>query len=110
MGERYCFSPHMMKQPKSLATHRKLAGSTLVDRLLRTPCGGIMRALIGLWTISIISIPAVFAQPGNIVTGNGGNDRSNANLFESQLSPSSVSSTSFGKIGALPVDGQVYAQ
>ena len=44
------------------------------------------------------------------VTGNGGNDRTNANLLETQLSPATVSSSTFGKIGTFPVDGQVYAQ
>jgi uncharacterized protein (TIGR03437 family) len=44
------------------------------------------------------------------VTANGGNDRTNANLQETQLSPATVSSATFGKIGTFPVDGQVYAQ
>jgi hypothetical protein len=46
----------------------------------------------------------------NILTANYNNDRSNANLQETQLSPATVSSSSFGKLGVFPVDGQVYAQ
>src|SRR5947208_5779344 len=46
----------------------------------------------------------------NILTANGNNDRTNANLQEKQLIPATVTPESFGKIGALAVDGQIYAQ
>ncbi len=46
----------------------------------------------------------------NILTANGNNDRTNANLQESALSPATVNSTTFGKLGSFAVDGQVYAQ
>src|SRR3954466_12394827 len=46
----------------------------------------------------------------NILSANGNNDRTNSNLSEYQLSPATVTVGSFGKIGAFPVDGQVYAQ
>jgi hypothetical protein len=46
----------------------------------------------------------------NILTGNGNNDRTNANLQEFQLSPATVRASAFGKLGVFPVDGQVYAQ
>ena len=46
----------------------------------------------------------------NILTANGSNDRTNANLQEVQLTPSAVTPVSFGKLGYFPVDGQVYAQ
>jgi uncharacterized protein (TIGR03437 family) len=46
----------------------------------------------------------------NILTANGNNDRTNSNLQETQLSPATVTPTAFGKLGALPVDGQVYSQ
>ena len=46
----------------------------------------------------------------NILTANGDNNRDNANLQETQLSPAIVSSSTFGKLGVLPVDGQVYSQ
>jgi hypothetical protein len=46
----------------------------------------------------------------NILTGNGNNDRTNASLREIQLSPATVNSSSFGKLGVFQVDGQVYGQ
>ena len=46
----------------------------------------------------------------NMLTANGNNDRTNANLQEARLSPATVSSSAFGKLGVFPVDGQVYAQ
>src|ERR1019366_1478920 len=42
----------------------------------------------------------------NILTGNGNNDRTNASLREIQLSPATVNSSSFGKLGVFQVDGQ----
>jgi hypothetical protein len=46
----------------------------------------------------------------NILTANGDNDRTNSNLQETQLSPATVNASAFGKLGAFPVDGQVYSQ
>lgn len=46
----------------------------------------------------------------NILTGNGDNDRTNANLQEVRLAPATVTPDTFGKLGAFPVDGQVYSQ
>ena len=46
----------------------------------------------------------------NVLTGNGNNDRTNANLQELWLSTATVRSSAFGKLGVFPVDGQVYAQ
>src|SRR5262249_3889876 len=53
-----------------------------------------------------------FSSPAqvNILTANGNNDRTNANLQETLLSPATVNSTTFGKLGTLSVDGQIYAQ
>jgi hypothetical protein len=45
----------------------------------------------------------------SILTANGDNNRTNANLRESYLTPQNVAQ-SFGKLGSFPVDGQVYAQ
>ena len=45
-----------------------------------------------------------------VLTANGSNDRTNANLQETNLTPVNVIPGSFGKLGSLPVDGQVYAQ
>src|SRR5215472_16004121 len=61
-----------------------------------------------------VVIAAVLAAAGsaqvNVLTANYGNERTNANLQETLLTPAKVSPGSFGKRGALPVDGQVYAQ
>jgi uncharacterized protein (TIGR03437 family) len=46
----------------------------------------------------------------NILTANGDNDRNNSNLQETQLSPATVNSSTFGRLGTWPVDGQVYSQ
>jgi hypothetical protein len=46
----------------------------------------------------------------NILTANGGNDRTNSNLQETALRPATVGPASFGKVASFPVDGQVYAQ
>jgi uncharacterized protein (TIGR03437 family) len=46
----------------------------------------------------------------DILTAGGNNERTGANLQEVQLSPDTVSSNTFGKLGTYPVDGQVYAQ
>ena len=46
----------------------------------------------------------------NVLTANGDNERTNSNLQETQLNPGSVLPGLFGKLGSLPVDGQVYAQ
>ena len=46
----------------------------------------------------------------HVLTANGGNDRTNANLQETQLSRATVNAETFGKLGTFPVDGQVYAQ
>jgi hypothetical protein len=56
--------------------------------------------------LSGLQIPAQI----NILTANGGNDRTNSNLQETALSPATVSAANFGKVAAFPVDGQVYAQ
>src|SRR5215469_15104949 len=65
-----------------------------------------------LW--SYISLILVIYGTGlaqvNLLTANGGNDRANANLQETQLTPANVSRSSFGKLASFPVDGQVYSQ
>lgn len=68
-----------------------------------------MRAIVGLAFWWILACSQAHTQV-NILTANGSNDRSNSNLQETQLSPSSVSPSAFGKLGVLHVDGQVYAQ
>lgn len=46
----------------------------------------------------------------NVLTANYDNQRTNANLQETRLKPSNVSSATFGKIAGVSVDGQIYAQ
>jgi hypothetical protein len=53
---------------------------------------------------------ATLSAQVNVLSANYGNDRTNANLLETQLTPANVAAGSFGKIGSFPVDGQVYAQ
>ncbi|HEV2687537.1 MAG TPA: hypothetical protein VGV35_03255 [Bryobacteraceae bacterium] len=50
-----------------------------------------------------------FAQP-NVLTSNYDNQRTNANLQETTLNASNVNTANFGRLGAFPVDGQIYAQ
>ena len=49
------------------------------------------------------------AQP-NVLTANYDNNRSGANLAETILRPGSVNAEEFGKVGAFPVDGHIFAQ
>jgi hypothetical protein len=46
----------------------------------------------------------------SVLTANGDNNRTNANLSESHLTPQNVRPGSFGKLGSFPADGRVYAQ
>ena len=46
----------------------------------------------------------------NVLTGGNDNYRTNANLNETVLKPSNVKTSSFGRLFALAVDGQIYAQ
>ena len=51
---------------------------------------------------------AVFAQ--DVTTGSYDNSRTNANLNETTLTPGNVRASTFGRLFALSVDGQIYAQ
>ncbi len=68
-----------------------------------------MHPIVKIITVLLLSSLLGNAQV-NILTANGNNDRTNSNLQETQLSPATVNSSSFGKLGAFPVDGQVYSQ
>src|SRR5579871_4140590 len=46
----------------------------------------------------------------SVLTANYGNERTNANLQETRLTPTNISQLNFGKIGNFPVDGQIYSQ
>jgi hypothetical protein len=71
------------------------------------------RAILRLVLIGFV---ALAASPGqalaqvSVLTANGDNNRTNANLQESQLTPQNVRPGSFGKLGSFPADGQIYAQ
>jgi uncharacterized protein (TIGR03437 family) len=56
----------------------------------------------------LASIPA--AGQTDVLTGGYDNARSNGNLSETVLNPSSVTKSSFGRLFSLAVDGQIYAQ
>ena len=59
----------------------------------------------------LLSSPASLSRAQvNVLTANGANDRTNANLQEVRLAPATVAPATFGKLGAFPVDGQVYSQ
>ncbi len=58
--------------------------------------------------LGLLMVAAVEAQV-NVVTANYGNERAGANLQETVLNTANVA-RAFGKVGSLPVDGQVYAQ
>jgi uncharacterized protein (TIGR03437 family) len=61
--------------------------------------------------LSLTSLGCLLSQAQvNILTANGSNDRTNANLQEALLAPATVGPQSFGKLAAFPVDGQVYTQ
>jgi len=53
-------------------------------------------------------VSTAFGQ--NVLTGGNDNYRTNANLSETILQPSNVKASSFGRLFALSVDGQIYAQ
>lgn len=68
-----------------------------------------MSPLVRVFPLIAISCVLSYGQV-NILTANGSNDRTNANLQEVQLAPVTVGPASFGKLGSFAVDGQVYAQ
>src|SRR5271170_2350505 len=46
----------------------------------------------------------------NVFTAGYDTDRTNSNNSETILNPNSVNAQRFGKLGTLPVDGEIYAQ
>jgi uncharacterized protein (TIGR03437 family) len=62
--------------------------------------------VVGLFTI----IPLLSSAQTSVLTANYDNGRTNANVRETVLTTSNVKPALFGKTGAFPVDGQVYAQ
>ncbi|MGD0435107.1 MAG: hypothetical protein ABSB86_01480 [Bryobacteraceae bacterium] len=53
---------------------------------------------------------AIAAAQINVLTANYDTDRTNSNNSETILNPATVNAQSFGKLGTLPVDGEIYAQ
>jgi len=58
----------------------------------------------------LFTLAATAFSQVNVLTVNYGNERTSANTQETILNTSNVSSSTFGKLGAFPVDGQIYAQ
>ena len=76
---------------------------------LSYPCHAILRIyLAGL--IALAALTRQMTAQVSVLTANGDNNRTNANLSESHLTPQNVRAGSFGKLGSFPADGQVYAQ
>ena len=61
-------------------------------------------------SVAVACLGAAGGAQVNVLTANYGNERSNANIQEKLLTTGNVGPATFGRIGALPVDGQVYAQ
>jgi hypothetical protein len=73
------------------------------------PCRTIFRTcLLGL--MALTALPGQMPAQVSVLTANGDNYRTNANLSEPHLTPQNVRPGSFGKLGSFPADGQVYAQ
>lgn len=61
-------------------------------------------------SLTLFSLSSVVLSQVNVLTANYDNSRTNSNLNETLLNLSNVKPSTFGKIGAFPVDGQIYAQ
>ncbi|MGD0436481.1 MAG: hypothetical protein ABSB86_08445 [Bryobacteraceae bacterium] len=68
------------------------------------------RNYVALIATAGLLLPFTGSAQVSVLTANYDNARTNANLEETILTPASVNPRSFGKIGAFPVDGQIYAQ
>ena len=55
-------------------------------------------------------VPFTLAGQVDVLTSNYNNERTSANLSETVLTAKNVNKREFGKLGAFPVDGQIYAQ
>jgi hypothetical protein len=73
------------------------------------PCRTILRLCLAWLTLLAVSSGRVLAQV-SVLTANGDNERTNANLHEPRLTPQNVHEGSFGKLGSFPADGQIYTQ
>src|SRR5580698_8366284 len=69
------------------------------------------RAILGLCLFVIAGgIAQSRAASASVTTWHNDNSRDGVNSAETALNTSNVSSTTFGKLYSLPVDGQIYAQ
>jgi uncharacterized protein (TIGR03437 family) len=66
--------------------------------------------LVSRSSLILLSLSSVVLSQVSVLTANYDNSRTNSNLSEVILNQSNVKSGTFGKIGAFPVDGQIYAQ
>jgi uncharacterized protein (TIGR03437 family) len=69
-----------------------------------------MRTCLLRLMVPLVCSGAFAAAQVNVLTANYDLQRTNANLQETTLTPSNVNTGQFGRLGAFPVDGQVYAQ
>jgi hypothetical protein len=60
--------------------------------------------------IALAALSGQILNQVSVLTANGDNNRTNANLHEAGLTPLNVRQGSFGKLGSFPADGQVYTQ
>jgi uncharacterized protein (TIGR03437 family) len=70
----------------------------------------MMKQRSRLVTVVTLALGAPVWAQNNVLTANYGNARTNANLSETVLTPGAVDPSTFGKLGSLSADGQVYAQ
>ena len=93
-----CYGMRIACEYVSMA--RKLLG------LERIGLSGLRGKVLSLLVVCALSCSAQVS----VLTANGSNDRTSANLQETQLTPSSVTPGRFGKLGTFSVDGQVFSQ
>ena len=66
-------------------------------------------ALLGSWALVVGALPPPAASL-RVTTWHNDNAHTGQYLRETVLTPLNVNSTTFGKLGSYPVDGQIYAQ
>jgi uncharacterized protein (TIGR03437 family) len=80
----------------------------------RNSLRGVKSSVAASFIPRLLALAAIFASFSsaqvNVLTANYGLDRTNANLQETQLTTGNVAPGSFGALGALPADGEIFAQ
>src|SRR5229473_4986916 len=88
----------------------RLSVDSDLNKILDTVIRLTVRAIIRL-TLPVCCLTVSHSQAQvNVLTANYDNDRTNANPQETILTQSNVNTDSFGKIGAFPVNGAIFAQ